>query len=105
MVGGRPHYAGKGFTLEAADPAGHRLTLDAVLADPAAHAPDIETARRYADLFFFTANLARPPASEPVSGLARLESGFADRVRPGGDAALDAVCAGILVGTPFRRSP
>ena len=79
VVGGRPHYAAKGFTLEATDPTDHARVLDRVLADPTAHAPNVEIARRYAHLFFFSANVPRPPASEPVSGLARLEPEFADK--------------------------
>jgi hypothetical protein len=105
LVGGRPHYAGKGFTLEATDPADHTRVLDGLLDDPDAFVPDIETARRYAHLFFFSANVARPPASEPVSGLVRLDPDFARRVAPGGDAGLDAICAGILTGAPFRVAP
>lgn len=102
VVGGRPHYAGKGFTHEATDPADHERVLDAVLANPTAHAPDVESARRYAHLFFFTANVERPPAFEPVSGLVRLDDDFAARVRPGSHRGLDAICAGILTGAPFR---
>jgi hypothetical protein len=105
LVGGRPHYAGKGFTLEATDAVDHERVLDAVLTDPAAFAPDVESARRYAHLFFFSANVPRPPASEPASGLVRLDRDFAARVRPGGDAGLDAICAGILTGAPFRVAP
>ena len=102
VVGGRPHYAGKGFTLDAGDAASHRRVVDAVLAEPAAYRPDAETARRYAHLFFFSANVARPPAVEPLSGLARLAPDFASAVQPGGHAGLDAICAGILDGVPFR---
>jgi hypothetical protein len=102
VVGGRPHYAGKGFTHGATDPRDHARLLDAVLADPDAHGPDVEAARRYAHLFFFSANVPRPPAGEPLSGVVRLESDFDARVRPGGHPGLDAICTGILTGTPFR---
>ncbi len=105
VVGGRPHYAGKGFTHEATDAADHGRVLDAVLADPTAAVPDVETARRYAHLFFFSANVPSPPAHEPLSGLVRLAPDFADRVQPGGDPGLDAICAGILTGAPFRVTP
>jgi hypothetical protein len=102
VVGGRPHYAGKGFTHEATDAADHNRVLDAVLDHPTAHAPDVETARRYAHLFFFSANVPSPPAHEPVSGLVRLVADFGERVRPGRNPGLDAICAGILTGAPFR---
>ncbi len=102
VLGGRPHYAGKGFTLDPRDTDEHRAVVAAVLADPAAHAPGVETARRYAHQFFFSANLPRPPAWEPVSGLARLEPGWADQLAPGAHAGLDAICDGILTGAPFE---
>lgn len=98
IVAARPHYAGKGFTLDAGDPGELGALLDAVLADPGRHRPDVVLARRYANLFFFDATAPCPPATEPVGGLARLDVADPARLLPGGDPDFDRCCAGILAG-------
>jgi len=101
IVAGDTHYRGKGFTIDVDDPAGFAGALDRVLADPGAHAPDVDLARRYAHLFFFTAPIASPGVEEHVPGLARLTIDDLEQLAPGRNEAVDRICAGILDGTGF----
>lgn len=97
-------YGEKGFTFDPPDERSYFDLLEAVLSDPDAHPADVETARRYAHFFFFTAALRSDRWMwEPISGLARITEDPAV-LRPGGDADLDAICAGILDGGPFLRA-
>jgi hypothetical protein len=96
-------YGEKGFTLDPTDRAAYFATLEAVLADPAGHGPDVDLARRYAHFFFFRAALRTERwAWEPVAGLVRITDD-PSVVERGGDADLDAICRGILERTPFIR--
>jgi hypothetical protein len=96
IVAGTTHYAGKGFTIDAHSAEEHRSLVDAVLAEPAAHRPDVALARRYAHLFFFDAVVAQPPVYEPLGGLARLSTVDLRELLPGQHAGLDAACSAIL---------
>lgn len=96
VVAGRTHYAHKGFTLDPADPAAHRAMLDRALDDPAAVAPDVERARRYAHLFFFGHPVAWRSVEEHVLGLARITIADVDELAPGVDPDLDRVCDLVL---------
>lgn len=97
IVAGRPHYAGKGFTLDLTARSELGPLVEEVLADPDAYRPDENQARRYANLFFFEATVTRPPAAEPVPGLARLE--VTDATTLAAHVDLDRCCAGILGGS------
>lgn len=93
----------KGFTIDPPDAKGYFGALERVLADPAAHAPDVTLARRYAHFFFFRAALSSARwVWEPLAGLVRITD---DRsvLDPGGDPDLDVICHGILEGAPFVR--
>lgn len=92
VVAGQTHYGHKGFTLDPADPAAHRAMLDRALDDPAAVAPDVELARRYAHLFFFGHPVAWRSVEEHVLGLARITVEELDDLAPGADPDLDRVC-------------
>ena len=96
VVAGRTHYRDKGFTVDVSDPAEFERALDKALADPAAVAPDIARARRYAYLFFFRAPVASPGVVEHVPGLARIEIDDIQRLAPGADPDVDRICAEIL---------
>lgn len=96
LVAGQTHYRGKGFTHDATDPADFERRLDEILADPAAHRPDVETAREYAHFFFFRAPIPAPFVTEPLPGLARLTTTSAADLQPGASAALDEICDLIL---------
>jgi hypothetical protein len=54
IVAGRPHYAGKGFTIEPRDPVEYRSVLDRMLYAPSRlSAREVDLAWCYADVFFF----------------------------------------------------
>jgi hypothetical protein len=96
-------FGSKGFTLDPGDRTEYFDLLSGVLKEPAAHAPDIGLARRYAHFFFFEAALSSEAWMwEPIPGLARITDD-PQVVAPGGDADLDAICRGILDGAPFLR--
>jgi hypothetical protein len=105
VVAGRTHYQGKGFTLDAESPEHFDQVLEAVLADPDAHRPDADLARRYAYLFWFRVPIDAPGVVENVPGLARLTISSFDELRPGRNEAADRICDGILNGTEFAPSP
>jgi hypothetical protein len=101
IVAGRAHYGGKGFTVEAESPEHHRQLVERALNDPGGYRPDTELARRYANLFFFHASLSQPPASEPIPGLARLDTTDPEELLPGRRSGLDVICEGIMTGAVF----
>lgn len=105
VVAGNTHYRDKGFTVDPVDPTDFARTLDAVLDDPAAFAPDVELARRYAWLFFFAAPIDFPFVDEPKLGLARILTTDLDDLAPGRHADLDRLCDGILHGGDFGPDP
>ena len=104
IVAGDTHYRGKGFTLDATDPADFLERLDRCLSDPGADGPSVEAARRYAHFFFFRAPVPAPGVIEPVPGLARITVDQLDDLRPGHDQGLDRICRGILEGHSFVES-
>lgn len=101
VVAGETHYRGKGFTLDVDSPEGFVATVERALDDPEAVRPDVEAARRYAHLFFFTAPVPSPGVDEHVPGLARITVGDLAELAPGADAAVDRICDGILEGGDF----
>jgi hypothetical protein len=96
IVAGRTHYRGKGFTIDVASPEEFTAALDAAVADPEAHAPDVNLARRYAYAFFFRGPVRAPYVEEQVPGLARITTDTLDPLLPGRDPAVDRLCDEIL---------
>ncbi|HVV36704.1 MAG TPA: hypothetical protein VHC63_08905 [Acidimicrobiales bacterium] len=96
IVAGRTHYRDKGFTIDVSNPAEFEAALDAALADPAAHTPDVDRVRRYAYLFFFRAPVQSPGVVEHVPGLARVDVTSLDELKPGANPDVDRICAEIL---------
>ena len=96
IVAGHTHYRGKGFTIDVSSPAEFTAALDAAVADPTAHAPDLSRARRYAHAFFLRAPMQGPFVEEPVAGLADITIDSIDPLLPGRDPAVDRLCDEIL---------
>ena len=96
IVAGLTHYRGKGFTVDADSRESHRTALDAIIRDPASAWPDVELARRYANLFFFDAVEQQPPVAEPIGGLARLTTTDPNDLLPGSHGGIDAACDRIF---------
>ena len=91
VVGGRPHYAAKGFTLEATDPTDHARVLDRVLADPRRTCP---TSRSHGGMR--TSSSSRPTfpvrrRPSPSAGWLASNPTSRKRVRPGADPGLDVI--------------
>ena len=100
VVAGRTHYRNRGFTVDVSSPTEFARAVDEVLADPAAFAPDVERALRYAYLFFFRNPVASPGVEEHVLGLARLTVEDLDDLAPGADPAVDEICDLVLGPSP-----
>ncbi|MCU1358520.1 MAG: Capsule polysaccharide biosynthesis protein [Acidimicrobiales bacterium] len=105
IVAGQSHYRGKGFTVDVSTPEEFAESLDAVLDDPTAFAPDPEPVRRYAYLFFFRAPFPSPGVEEHILGLARITVDDIDQLAPGADPDLDRLCDDILQGGDFGPPP
>jgi glycosyltransferase involved in cell wall biosynthesis len=101
VVAGSTHYRGKGFTVDVSSPEEFREAVTRVLADPAAAAPAVDAARRYAHFFFFRAPIPAPGVVEPLPGLARITVRSLAQLAPGADPILDRICEGILGGGSF----
>lgn len=102
VVAAKTHYRDKGFTVDVDDPAHFSEVLAAMGADPGAFAPDLTTARRYANAFFFARLLPAWFVTEPVPGLARVAVDDLSAIAPGADPVIDVITAGILDGEPFE---
>ena len=101
IVAGQTHYRGNGFTVDVSTPDEFAAALDKVLADPASLVPDIETARRYAYLFFFRAPVDSPGVEEHVLGLARITVRDLAELEPRRNQSVDRICDGILNRADF----
>lgn len=103
IVSGETHYAGKGFTY---DPENREAYLE-LLANLEKFKPMstamLESARRYAYLFFFRFMLPFP-AITMLPG-ARLQFNFdtLDALRPGAYPEIDLICDALLNDQPFIR--
>ena len=86
--------------MDVSSPTEFARVVDEVLADPAAFAPDVERALRYAYLFFFRNPVASPGVEEHVLGLARLTVDDLDDLAPGADPAVDEICDLVLGPSP-----
>jgi len=98
LLAGRPHYRGKGFTVDVTSRAAYRATL-AEWADGAeiTAPPDAAAlARRYAHLFFLRYHVPMGWTTSPLEPPFRLRVTSRDELEPGRNPALDAVCDGIL---------
>lgn len=96
LMGGRVHYAGRGFTFDAASPEGYRSLLarfsNSLTPDPMSQT----LARRYAYLFFHRFMHPLRAVREKVAGHPRFAFNSLEQLMPGMDASLDRICDFIL---------
>ena len=104
VVAGRTHYAGKGFTHDAADPADFEAIVGRLLDDPEGGRPDRTLARRYAHFFWFEAPVPSPGVEEHVPGLARLVVRSLHDLGPGRHPGADRICDLVLGAAGRGRS-
>ena len=103
VVAGEAWVRNKGFTHDARSPEHYRELLARLPFGERLSAEMIELARRYAFHFFFR-RMIPLDFVQPIAGPRR----FATRIdglgslRPGANPGLDAICQGILTGTPFH---
>jgi hypothetical protein len=100
LVGGAPHFRGRGFTVDIDSPAHYRRVLDSWgTGSPVSAAPGAaDLARRWVHLFYlryhvpmgWTTSPLEPPFALTIKSLAELA--------PGRNAVLDVVCDSILEG-------
>lgn len=100
MVCGAPHYRGRGFTIDIAGRDAYRSALDAWAAGTPVtlHPMTAAWARRYFALFFARYTISMGWTTSPLTPPYRLVIQSIDELRPGRNAALDAVCDAILQG-------
>lgn len=103
IVAGEAWVRNKGFTHDALSPEHYRELLARLPFGERLPADLIELARRYAFHFFFR-RMIPLDFVQPIAGPRR----FATRIdglgslQPGANPGLDAICQGILAGTPFH---
>ena len=104
IVAGQVYYRGHGFTLDAADRHDYRRLVDAVLTGEIASrdAARTEAWRRYAYFAIFRSTMYLPQICyRHADDLPSLRYEHLHELDEGRDSNLDAVCRGIVDGTPF----
>ncbi len=104
ILAGDVYYRGLGLSIEPATREEYRAALDAVLSGRIAKgdAARIEAWRRYAYYAIFRASISLHQVRyESVGNLPELRYASLSELDEGKDANLDAVCRGIVEGTPF----
>jgi hypothetical protein len=98
LVAGRPHYRGKGFTIDVSSREEYRARLAQWADGATVAAPDCAAAlaRRYAHLFFLRYHVPMGWTTSPLEPPYRLRITSRHELEPGSNAVLDAVCDGIL---------
>ncbi len=72
IVAAQTHYRSKGFTIDVESPGQFLAALEQLMADPRSMNPDMDLARKYAYLFFFSAAFSDMGVAEPIRGLVEL---------------------------------
>ncbi|HYE88384.1 MAG TPA: hypothetical protein VEA16_18610 [Vicinamibacterales bacterium] len=98
LVCGDPHYRGKGFTRDVSSRSEYADLLAAWAngAPPAVAHDTAELARRYVHLFFLRYHIKMGWTTSPLEPPFALTIRSLQELLPGANAALDAVCEGIL---------
>jgi hypothetical protein len=98
VVAGRVHYRHKGFTLDPDTREAYGAALVEAFGSGGMTPAESELARRYAYHYFFTENIPFPAVEEFQRAYPRFTYRDNDALRPGRDAALDAICESLLTG-------
>lgn len=100
IVCGRPHFRGRGFTIDMPTRGAYRAAIARwATGDPIEPPPSASAlAKRYVHLFFLRYHVTMGWTTSPLDPPYRLVIRSLDELHPGRNAALDAVCAGILEG-------
>lgn len=103
VVCGRPHFRGRGFTIDVESRDEYRSLLEAWAEGRGVARPPASAtlARRYFHLFFARYHVAMGWTTSPLEPPFRLLVRSIDELAPGRNPALDAVCEGILEGRPI----
>jgi hypothetical protein len=101
IVAGDTHYRKKGFTLDPDTAAAYAAAIDQAFAQGRMAAADTALARRYAYLYFFDQIVPFRLVHEGPRSYVTFHYRRNEELRPGGDAALDAICAALLSGAPL----
>jgi hypothetical protein len=100
LLGGDPHYRGKGFTIDVRSRQEYsdliRQWADGRLERPSPETSEL--ARRYFHLFFLRHHIPMNWTTSPLEPPFRLRIRDLSELLPGRNAALDVVCSGILNG-------
>lgn len=105
IVAGEAWVRGKGFTLDARSAAEYFELLGRLPLPGRLPAAQVLRARRYAHHFFFRRMIRLPFVAQDPKGRFVLGVEGLQRLAPGATPEIDAVCAGILEGTPFVFEP
>jgi hypothetical protein len=100
MIAGRPHFAGKGFTIDITSREHFAAALRAWAGQPIAPitAETRARARRYFHLFYLRYHIPMGWTTSPIEPPYELLVRSLDELGPGRNPALDVVCDGILGG-------
>ncbi len=106
VVAGEAWSRGKGFTIDVSSPEEYVAVLDTLPLKTALSDEQVMAARKYAYHFFFR-RMIPLKALKPLKRLAPYAVNVTsiDELRPGYDQGLDAICDGILAGSPFIFNP
>lgn len=103
IVAGDAWARGKGFSIDAADPAGYRAILDQLPVIMPPSPEETARAKRYAFHYFFR-RMIPVGVTQPAEGWPpfQIAVGSLADLAPGADPGLDVICGGILAGTEFE---